>query len=193
MNLPNKLSLTRIGLIPVMVLLLATGDRTLEIVGAAVFGLAAFTDFLDGHIARSQGIVTDLGKLLDPVADKLLTLSAMIMLVAMGLLPAWVVIVVLARELSVDGLRMIAVTKGQVIAAGKLGKIKTISQIVLILFLLLTRWGAVSHLVSGLMCLWVVLITLWSGVDYFVKNWHVLLEDKAMEEEQTKEKEATKK
>ena len=170
MNLPNKLSLTRALLIPVMVLLMYFGSRACMILAAAVFGAAAYTDYLDGHIARKQKLVTDFGKFIDPVADKLLNLSAMVMLTRLGLLPHWVVIVILARELCVDGLRMVAVGQGKVIAAGMLGKIKTASQIVLVLWLLLTGLPVSRNFLSGLIAAWVVFITLWSGVDYFIKN-----------------------
>ena len=170
MNLPNKLSITRMALIPVMVALMYPNNLVCNLLAAAVFGAAAFTDYLDGHIARKEGIVTDFGKFIDPVADKLLNLSAMIMLIHVGLLPAWMVIAILARELCVDGLRMVAVGHGKVIAAGQLGKIKTVSQIVLVLWLMLTRLGVYGNWFSLLLALWVVVITLWSGVDYFVKN-----------------------
>ena len=170
MNLPNKLSVTRALLIPVMVVLMYMDDRVCSILAAAVFGAAAFTDYLDGHIARKRGLVTDFGKFIDPVADKLLNLSAMVMLTRAALLPHWVVIVVLARELCVDGLRMVAVGQGKVIAAGWLGKVKTVSQIVMVLWLLLTQWPVTGNIVSALIAVWVVVITLWSGVDYFVKN-----------------------
>lgn len=179
MNLPNRLTVARVALIPVMVILMYVGGTVCNLLAAAGFGLAAFTDFLDGHIARSRGIVTDLGKFLDPVADKLLTLSAFIMLIQQGLMPAWATVIILARELCVDGLRMVAVTKGQVIAAGKLGKIKTVCQIVLILWLMLLRQPATQSLLSGALCLVVVVMTLWSGADYFVKNSGVLMEKDA--------------
>lgn len=170
MNLPNKLSVTRALLIPVMVLLMYAGSRACMILAAAVFGAAAYTDYLDGHIARKQQIVTDFGKFIDPVADKLLNLSAMVMLTRSGLMPHWIVILILARELCVDGLRMVAVGQGRVIAAGMLGKIKTVSQIVLVLWLLLTGLPVSRNFFSGLIAAWVVLITLWSGADYLMKN-----------------------
>ena len=170
MNLPNKLSLTRIALIPVMVALMYPNTTVCNLLAAVVFALAAFTDFLDGHIARKQHIVTDFGKFVDPVADKLLVLSALIMLIQQELMLAWVVVVILARELCVDGLRMVAVGQGRVIAAGKLGKIKTVSQIVLILWLMLSHQPVLRHAVSFILTAWVLVITLWSGVDYFVKN-----------------------
>ena len=174
MNLPNKLSLTRMALIPVMVALMYVDNTLCHLLSAAVFGIAAFTDFLDGHIARKEGIVTDFGKFVDPVADKLLVLSSLIMLVQQRLMPAWVVILILARELCVDGLRMVAGSKGMVIAAGKLGKIKTVSQIILILWLLIFRQGVTGNIISALLTLAVVVMTLWSGVDYFIRNKAVI-------------------
>lgn len=174
MNLPNKLSLTRIALIPVMVALMYPNTTVCNLLAAVVFALAAFTDFLDGHIARKQHIVTDFGKFVDPVADKLLVLSALIMLIQQGLMLAWVVVVILARELCVDGLRMVAGSKGMVIAAGKLGKIKTTVQIILILWLMLTRQPVMGSIISGALTLLVLVMTLWSGVEYFRNNRAVI-------------------
>ena len=174
MNLPNKLSLTRMALIPVMVALMYPNTPVCNLLAAAVFGVAAFTDFLDGYIARKQGIVTDFGKFVDPVADKLLNLSAMIMLIQHGVMLAWVVVVILARELCVDGLRMVAVGKGKVIAAGQLGKIKTVSQIALVVWLMLYHQPIMANWFSILLTAWVVVITLWSGADYFIRNASVL-------------------
>ncbi len=182
MNLPNKLSLLRVLLIPVLVLLMYLEGIPFIVLSTAVFGAAAFTDYLDGHIARRDGLVTDFGKFIDPVADKLLNLSAMIMLIPCGMMPAWVVIVILARELAVDGLRMVAVGQGRVIAAGKLGKIKTASQMVVIIFLMLIARlvpaiPALSFLqlpvdiIRWLGIAWIAIITAWSGVDYFVRNF----------------------
>ncbi|MBR6667869.1 MAG: CDP-diacylglycerol--glycerol-3-phosphate 3-phosphatidyltransferase [Clostridia bacterium] len=186
MNTPNKLSLLRVALIPVMVLFMYLPGWPMVLLSAAVFGAAAYTDYLDGHIARRDGLVTDFGKFIDPVADKLLNLSAMIMLTYVGLLPQWAVIVILARELAVDGLRMVAVGQGRVIAAGKLGKIKTVSQIVLVLFLMIAGrlapviFGSVPviltivNVIGWIITIWVVAITVWSGVDYFQRNFDVI-------------------
>ena len=175
MNLPNKLSLTRIALIPLMVALMYPNTTVCNLLAAVVFALAAFTDFLDGHIARKQHIVTDFGKFVDPVADKLLVLSALIMLIQQGLMLAWVVVVILARELCVDGLRMVAGSKGMVIAAGKLGKIKTCTQILLILWLMLSRQPVMGSIISGALTLLVLVMTLWSGVEYFRNNRAVII------------------
>lgn len=177
MNTPNKLSIARMALVPVMVALLYPQTPVCNYLAAAVFALAAFTDFLDGYLARKNGIVTDFGRFIDPVADKLLVLSSLIMLIQHGLMLAWVVVLILARELCVDGLRMIAVGKGKVIAAGKLGKIKTVSQIILVLWLMLTRIPVMGHWFGILLTGWVAAITLWSGVDYFVKNGRCLMEE----------------
>ena len=181
MNLPNKLSVLRIALVPLLVLLMYQTNEVCHWLSILVFAAAAFTDFLDGHIARKQHIVTDFGKFLDPVADKLLVLSALIMLCHQDLMVTFVVIIILARELLVDGLRMIAVGKGKVIAAGKLGKIKTVSQIVLVLWLMVLRTPAgrgLTGILSLLLIVWVTIITLWSGIDYFVRNGSFLLYSK---------------
>ncbi len=174
MNLPNRLSLVRVLLIPVCVGLMYIATPVFNWLALVVFLIASFTDFLDGHIARSRNLVTDFGKFIDPVADKLLVLSVLIMLASQGKVPAWMVIVVLARELSVDGLRMVASLTGKVIAAGKLGKIKTVTQMVTISFLLIDNWPFGAFPVSAILPYAMVAITLWSGVDYFVKNRSVL-------------------
>lgn len=160
MNLPNKLTVCRIVLIPVCLLLWALGVRY---GAAAVFALAALTDFLDGHIARKQNLVTTFGKFADPVADKLLVLSAMVFLCADGILPAWAVALVAARELAVDGLRMVAAEKGTVIAAGMLGKIKTNVQLFCVLSGMLFGVHWLTQALTALMAVMTVL----SGVEYF--------------------------
>lgn len=184
MNLPNKLSVARMAMIPVMVLLMLPGTLVCSLLAAAVFGAAAITDYFDGHIARTRNLITDFGKFIDPVADKLLVLSAMVMLIHNGLLPAWVVVIVLARELAVDGLRLVAGTHGRVIAAGWLGKVKTASQMFCILWLMILRAPVLTalgyttfsflSLISTLGAFWVVIITLWSGIDYFLRNGRFL-------------------
>lgn len=176
MNLPNKLSITRAVCIPVIVVLLYIQNPSCRIAAGIVFIFACLTDFLDGRIARSRNLVTDFGKFIDPVADKLLVLTTLIMLIHLGMMPAWVVIIVICRELSVDGLRMVAVTQGKVIAAGPLGKWKTACQMVLISIMLIldlsfqTSWPVMA--LTGIM----VLLTVWSAVDYFVRNRSVLSE-----------------
>ena len=181
MNLPNKLSIARIVMIPVLVALMYPQNEVCRWLSVAVFALASFTDFLDGYIARRDHIVTDFGKFVDPVADKLLVLCAIIMLCYRQLMLSWVLCLILGRELCVDGLRMIAVGKGKVIAAGWLGKIKTVSQILLVLWLMITQRPMImdpitDNLFGLLLTGWVVVITLWSGIDYFVKNGRFLME-----------------
>lgn len=174
MNLPNKLTVTRILAVPFIIVSLYLNTAWSNILATVLFCIAAFTDFLDGYLARKNKIVTDFGKLLDPVADKLLVLSTLIMLVDCRLMIAWPVILILAREFSVDGLRLIAASKGQVIAAGKLGKIKTCSQIGLILWLMISRIAVCNSMIGIILTAWVCFITLWSGVDYFRLNKNVI-------------------
>ena len=179
MNLPNKLSIARICCIPLVVVLLYLSAPAYRIAAGVIFVLGCFTDFLDGHIARKHQLITDFGKFIDPVADKLLVLSALIMLIHRGLMDAWPVILILCRELAVDGLRMIAVGKGKVIAADKLGKWKTTFQMILICVLIFlntpvySTWYTISLLVI------VVGLTLFSGFNYFRKNLTVFQEEKA--------------
>ena len=176
LTVPNALSVLRIVIIPFFAWFFLKDQLAPAVTLLALSGLS---DCVDGLLARKLNQVTELGKMLDPVADKLLTLSAFIMLIQQGLMPAWATVIILARELCVDGLRMVAVTKGQVIAAGKLGKIKTVCQIVLILWLMLLRQPVTQSLLSGALCLVVVVMTLWSDADYFVKNSGVLMEKDA--------------
>ncbi|MBR4711373.1 MAG: CDP-diacylglycerol--glycerol-3-phosphate 3-phosphatidyltransferase [Clostridia bacterium] len=174
MNLPNRLSLMRVFLVPVMVAL-CYWPAVYGWAPGAVFTVAALTDLFDGWIARRRGQVTDFGKFLDPLADKLLVLTAMVMLVSRSQLPAWVLCIVIARELAVDGLRMIAVGKGQVIAASWFGKIKTVCQMVMIHFLFYLRWSvSAEYPFAVLLCTAAVLMTIWSGVDYFMQNSGVI-------------------
>jgi len=180
-NIPNILTLMRIAAIPVMVVLLLTGEREPCFWAAALFSAASFTDWLDGFLARKMGIVTVFGKFLDPIADKLLVMAALIMITPLGRVPAWMVLVILGREIIITGLRGIASSEGIVIAASDLGKFKTIFQIVAIIALLLHfdyHWFFSSNhpllIVNmhnvGMFYLWIAfIITVWSGVDYLVK------------------------
>ena len=174
MNLPNKLSLARVLCIPAVVTLLHFPSPACRISAAVLFILGCVTDFLDGRIARKQNLVTDFGKFIDPVADKLLVLTTLIMLIHLQLMPAWIVIIILCRELAVDGLRMVAVTKGQVIAAGPLGKWKTACQMVLISAILILNFSVFDAWPLTVLAIIVVALTLISAVDYFVRNKAVL-------------------
>ena len=160
MNLPNKLTLLRICLIPLCLLLWALG---LPIPAAIAFAVAAITDFFDGYIARKQNIVTVFGKFADPVADKVLVLTAMVFLCADGHLPAWAVSIVAARELLVDGLRLVAAGKGSVIAAGWLGKIKTNLQYFCVVAAMVLPKG---HWLTLTFTILMAIMTVWSGAQY---------------------------
>ena len=176
MNLPNKLSIARVLCIPAVVTLLHFPSDTCRIIAAGLFIIGCLTDFLDGRIARKQNLVTDFGKFIDPVADKLLVLTTLIMLIRLQMMPAWIVIIILCRELAVDGLRMVAVTKGHVIAAGPLGKWKTACQMILISAMLILNQTVYRFWPFTVLAGIVVLLTLISGVDYFIRNASVLSE-----------------
>jgi CDP-diacylglycerol--glycerol-3-phosphate 3-phosphatidyltransferase len=175
MNLPNALTLVRMFLAPLLVVVLITefeGRMVLglpkELVGAAIFGLASATDWLDGYLARRRGQVTALGQMMDPLADKLLTSAAFISLVQLGAAPAWIVALIVGREIAITALRGVASARGITMPASRLGKFKMVSQVVCILLLLL-GWGAMPWLAPfGQIALWVVAIAaLVSGVDYY--------------------------
>ncbi len=182
MNLPNALTVGRIFLVPLLVVVLLTnfegrlifGVRK-ELVGAAIFGLASLTDWLDGYLARRRQQVTTLGALMDPVADKLLVMAALISLVQMDLAPAWMVAVIIGRELAVTGLRSMAYTRGVTIPASPLGKFKMVSQVVAILLLILGKDHLQQFFVLGQLALWVVVvIALASAADYYRRFKYVL-------------------
>ncbi|MFN8091286.1 MAG: CDP-diacylglycerol--glycerol-3-phosphate 3-phosphatidyltransferase [Vicinamibacteria bacterium] len=171
MNLPNALTLLRIFLVPLLVVVLLTRIEGHVWFGAAIFLLAVLTDYLDGFFARRRNEVTKLGIVLDPLADKLLTAAAFLSLVEMGLVPAWAVMIVIARELAVTGLRNVAAGRGVLIRASSLGKAKMVSQVVAILLLLFSQrmpWLRTP----GLVALGIVLVlAIYSGADYFRRFW----------------------
>jgi len=187
-NLPNKITLSRIALIPVfMVIMLVPfqwgavsfGSESIPVthlIGALLFIFASVTDWVDGYYARKLNLVTNFGKFLDPLADKLLVSSALIILVHYHLAPAWMAIVIISREFAVTGLRLVLAGTGEVVAANMLGKVKTWAQIIAISALLLHNLP--FELVSfpfGSLALWVaVFFTVVSGRDYFAKNWDAL-------------------
>jgi len=171
-NHPNGLTLIRIAIIPFIIVLFSfPSSRFMVFLAALVFGIAAFTDYLDGFLARRQGKVTFMGKALDPVADKLLTSSAFIMLAAHGWVPAWMVCVIVGRELAITGLRSVIAGKGVDISASRLGKLKTGFQIAAIIPLMIHYPFLNLECQSiGQVLIWVALgFTVWSGVDYFIK------------------------
>ena len=175
MNLPNAVTAARIFLVPLLVVVLLTkfegrvilGVRK-ELVGAAIFGLASLTDWLDGYLARQRKQVTAFGQIIDPLADKLLTSAAFLALVQMGLAPAWMVAIVIGRELAVTALRTAAYSRGVAMPASPLGKIKMVAQVSAILALILGDVYLPGLLVIGRAALWIVIATaLISGADYF--------------------------
>lgn len=170
MNLPNKLTLLRIIMIPVFVVLLYLDFPLNNLVALAVFILASITDTLDGYIARKYNLITDFGKFMDPIADKLLVTAAMLVFVDWHMMPAWVVIVVVAREFIVSALRLVAANNGRVIAAGWSGKVKTASTMVCICIMLLGLPQWVNAVCSAV----ILVTTAYSGIEYLVKNKDVL-------------------
>ena len=185
LNLPNLLTLARVAAIPVVVILLLSDSRAAGVWAAVIFGLAAVTDFIDGWLARKWGVVTVLGKFLDPLADKLIVMAALIMLIPLGRVPAWAVFLILAREMVVTGLRSIASSEGIVIDASDLGKYKTIYQMVAIPGLMLhydfywlfgLEWSIfhVNMHNFGIFFFYIAFaLTLWSGFDYLQKFFRV--------------------
>ena len=174
MNLPNSLTLARIFLIPLLVVVLLTKvDVAIfgvgkELVGAAIFAVAALTDWLDGYLARRRQQVTTFGQLMDPLADKLLITAALLSLVQMELAPAWMVLIIIGRELGVTALRHLAFSRGVTIPASPLGKAKMMSQVVAILLLILGPEYLQGFFILGQIALWVAVVTsLVSAADYY--------------------------
>lgn len=170
MNLANKLTLLRVAMIPLFLLVLYIGFPGSSIVAMIIFIAAAITDYADGQIARKRNLVTDFGKFLDPLADKILTFSAMLWFVETGVLPGWVVLIVILREFAVTALRLVAASNGTVIAAAYLGKLKTVCTIVVLvaMFLPLPDW--LNRLGAAI----ILITTVISGIEYFAKNKSVL-------------------
>lgn len=165
LNIPNTLTLIRILLVPVLVVALLDGSSKGDLLAAIIFAVASATDAADGYLARSRQAVTDFGKLMDPFADKLLVIAAVVSLVSLGRLQAWVAMVIIARESAVTGLRMVASQQGNIISASILGKVKTITQIAMVLALISTDNSPLW--VDGLVYL-AVFMTILSGADYFL-------------------------
>ncbi|WP_172209081.1 CDP-diacylglycerol--glycerol-3-phosphate 3-phosphatidyltransferase [Lactococcus hodotermopsidis] len=170
-NIPNNLTIARIYAIPIFLLILALGGKsqTWQIVAAILFAIASATDYLDGYLARKWQIVSNFGKFADPLADKMLVMSAFIMLISLKLAPAWVIAVIICRELAVTGLRLLLVEQGGVVMAAAMpGKIKTFTQMLAIIFLLLGL-----NLVGTIFLYICLLATIYSGYDYFSKSLFV--------------------
>lgn len=179
-NLPNSISLFRVLMVPVLMVFLLADIPAGDIVALVVFVVAALSDLLDGYIARRRHQTTTMGAFVDPLADKLLVTAALVSLVALDDLSAWIAMVVIARELAVTGLRMVAAAKGVVISASKWGKVKTLSQMVAIAALMVEpRWLKPEWTLGGQKVTWylvmiMLILTVVSGIDYFVHAWPTL-------------------
>lgn len=175
MNLPNKLTVLRVCMVPVFVFVMlwdGLGEAG-KYAATLIFVLASITDWFDGYLARKNNLVTDFGKFMDPIADKLLVCSALICLVEKGALAAWIVIIIIGREFIISGFRLVASDKGTVIAASYWGKFKTVFQMIMVILLLLDLGGIFDTLTQ--IVTWIALIlTVVSLVDYLKKNWSVL-------------------
>ena len=183
MNLPNKLTLARIAIVPFFVaaLLLSENSPAFRIIAFVLFLAACITDTLDGNIARARNLITDFGKLLDPIADKLLVSSAIICFVQLGSLPAWIAIIIIARDFIISGFRLLAADKGVVIAASVLGKAKTVAQMIMIGLLIFNQ----PHLsfLNNLFIVIVLILTVVSLVDVIRKNLYILKDNTVSEDE----------
>lgn len=172
MNLPNRITIARILLIPIYLLLLALVDQSPNWYAAVVFAIAASTDWVDGQLARKRNEITDFGKFMDPIADKLLVLAPMIVFVSLGTVNVWAVVLMVSREVIVSGFRLVAVTKGSVIAADKSGKLKTFVQMIAV-FLLTLGANVLGDAVA-----WVAaILSVYSGAEMIVRNRAVLEEN----------------
>lgn len=179
MNLPNKLTMLRVILVPVFMVFAAysrygTADfnPTFALIAGIIFAIASFTDFLDGYLARKNNLVTDFGKFMDPLADKMLVMAAMCYFVECGQMPGWCLAIVLLREFAVSGMRLVAVEQGRVIAAAWSGKVKTASTMVCLCLMLVFE----SNLLNVVCIAVIVATTVYSGIEYFAKNLDVFKE-----------------
>ncbi len=171
MNLANKITLFRVFMIPVyVILMMLTGIQNNYMIAGAVFIIASISDFVDGQIARRCNMVTDFGKFVDPLADKLLVMAAMLCFVEINFIPSWVVIVILAREFIVTGLRVLAASAGVVIAADKIGKLKTTTQMIALVLIHFSALSSVIFNISLVLMYIALILTVVSGVNYLYLN-----------------------
>ncbi|MBE7063234.1 MAG: CDP-diacylglycerol--glycerol-3-phosphate 3-phosphatidyltransferase [Ruminococcaceae bacterium] len=174
MNIPNKLTVLRMALVPVfMIVYMIEAIPYHTAIAAFIFILASLTDWLDGYLARKNNLVTNFGKFMDPLADKLLVTGALLCLMERGEVAYWVVMIIIAREFIVSGLRLVAVTKGIVIAAGQLGKLKTVLQLVAIIAAILS----INKTIVDVLIYLCTLMTVISGMDYLIRNRKVFQEE----------------
>ncbi len=183
MNLPNKLTFIRLVLAVPFIFYLqeSNGNSLYRLIAFTIFVMASFTDWLDGYIARRYNLITDLGKIIDPLADKILVISALVVFVKLDYIPAWMSIVIIAREFLISGIRTIAAAKGEVIPAGMLGKYKTTTQMIVILIMLFFGIGKTENTMKMwkeiyfYLSMVPVILTVWSGWEYSVKAKHYFL------------------
>lgn len=176
MNLANKITLFRVFLVPVFLIVLYSNIENNVAIAGIIFIIASLTDMLDGHIARSRNLVTDFGKFVDPLADKILASAALIALVDMGKISGWIVIIIIAREFTVTGFRVLAASKGVTIAASPWGKVKTITQLIAIILFLFDNlpFDYIGLRVDVIMIYAALVFTVVSGIDYIVKNKNII-------------------
>lgn len=176
MNLPNKITLFRVFLVPIFIVALYSGHEHSLYIAGAIFIFASITDSIDGYLARSRNLITNFGKFADPLADKILASAALISLVDIGKVPAWIVITIIAREFIITGFRVLAASEGLTIAASPLGKFKTVTQLIAITLLLLNNFPFnYIGIPADMILLYISLFfTVISGVDYIKKNLHIL-------------------
>lgn len=178
MNLPNKLTIIRVCFIPFYVFFLLSGifGDAGRYIATALFIIASATDWLDGYLARRDNLVTDFGKFMDPLADKLLVSSGLICFASMNLIPAWVVIVIISREFIISGFRLVASSKGTVIAAGWWGKYKTVAQMIMVILLSLNLDNTFFNVLEQIFIYLSTLLTIISLIDYLIQNKEVMKE-----------------
>ena len=174
MNLANKIKMGRLFLVPICVSILLINTQPAKIISVVIFILACLTDALDGYIARTKNLVTDLGKFMDPLVDKLLVSSVLIALVDLKKISCWVAIIIIWRELIITGFRLCAVNKNIVIAANKLGKIKTVLQMIMIIIIMLDLKIFFMIMLKRIFIFLALVFSIWSGIDYIYKNKEVL-------------------
>jgi CDP-diacylglycerol--glycerol-3-phosphate 3-phosphatidyltransferase len=182
MNIANIITLIRICMVPVFVFVLVNTDNApyMDLAAAAVFALVSLTDFLDGYLARKYNQITDFGKFLDPLADKILVSSALIVLVGMGRFNSVAAVIIVAREFIVTSIRLAASSGGTVISASMSGKLKTVSQIIAVMAVLLEKyWNLIAPFPYGEFFVWLsVALTVYSGAEYLARNWRLIRYDK---------------
>ncbi|NMB43678.1 MAG: CDP-diacylglycerol--glycerol-3-phosphate 3-phosphatidyltransferase [Clostridiales bacterium] len=174
MNLPNKITLGRVLLIPVFLIFYLTSIPNGQYIAGAIFIIASLSDFVDGHLARKHNLVTNFGKFIDPLADKLLVVSALICFVENKQVAAWIVIIIIAREFIISGLRLVAVTSGIVIAASSWGKLKTVSQMIMCILLIFNFDNPIFALLEQIFIYLALILTVISLIDYMYKNMNVI-------------------